>query len=83
MSALIKEIDARDLVGRLAINTHGAEFIITKITFDAQSGSVLIWVSPIDELDPDTIDAKTGRVMGESGLLNLDGWEIHQKLADL
>lgn len=71
--AKITEMDAADLVGRLVINSHGAEFVVTKLTFEARSASVLIWVEPIDELDPDALGA-------ESGLWNLDGWSIHQKL---
>lgn len=75
MSAKITELDACDLIDRLVINPNGAEFIVTKLTFEAQSGSVIIW---IDELDLDK-DEITPRGM-EAGLPDLSGWSIHQKL---
>jgi hypothetical protein len=69
--AKITEMDATDLVGRLVINEHGVEFMVTKLTFEAQSASVIIWVEEIDD----------GKLYGgEAGLPNLDGWSIHQKL---
>lgn len=76
MSAKIKEMDALDLVGRLVINPNGVEFRVTKLTLEASSGQVLIWV---DELDT-TMDDE-GRTIGRpQGLPDLDGWEIHQHL---
>jgi hypothetical protein len=76
MSAKIKEMDATDLVGRLVINPNGVEFRVTKLTLEASSGQVLIWV---DELDTTMEDE--GRTIGRpAGLPDLDGWEIHQHL---
>lgn len=73
--AKITEMDAGDLIGRLVINSHGAEFIVSKLTFEARSATVLIWVDEIDE--------DTGRGMGrEAGLIDLDGWTIHQRLVE-
>ena len=69
--AEITEMDACDLVGRLVVNSHGTEFIVTKLTFEARSGSVVIWVMEID-------DDRTPS--GEAGLIDLAGWSIHQKL---
>lgn len=73
--AKITEMDACDLIGRLVINSHGAEYVVTRLSFDAGSACVLIWLSPTpDERAPD--------IMGddEVGLMDLDGWSIHQKL---
>lgn len=72
--ATITEMDAPDLIGRLAINAHGAEFIITKLTFESRSAAVLIYVAALEPGDdPDMPDA-------EYGLENLAGWSIHQYL---
>lgn len=68
MSAQIKEMDALDLVGRLAINPHGVEFVVTRLSFEAYTASVVIW---IDEMDDD------GKPIGhECGTQTLDGWTI-------
>lgn len=75
MSAKITEMDACDLVGRLVINEHGAEFMVTKLTFEAHIASVVIWVAELD-LDEDEITT----MGGEAGLPDLSGWSIHQKL---
>ena len=70
MSALITEMDARDLVGRLVINANGAEFVVTRLSFEASQGIVLIWVAPVDE------------PTHEAGISHLDGWQIHQPLRE-
>jgi hypothetical protein len=71
--AKITEMDAQDLVGRLVVNSHGTEFVVTRLSFEARAALVLIWVSPFD---PDTCEPEGG----ESGLIDLDGWSVHQKL---
>lgn len=72
--AQITEMDAGDLVGRLAINPNGAEFIVTKLSFNARSASVWIYVAALEPGDDPTMpDA-------EYGLENLAGWSIHQFL---
>lgn len=73
MSTNITEIDATDLIGRLVTNTNGAEFIVTRLSFDAQQACVIIWLDELDE---------NARTMGrEAGLYKLDGWTIHQPLS--
>lgn len=72
--ATITEMDAEDMVGRLVINPNGAEFIITKLSFNARSASVWIYVAALEPGDDEAMpDA-------EYGLENLAGWEIHQYL---
>lgn len=68
LGAEITELDAKDLVGRLVINEHGAEFVVTRLSFEARDGSVWIWVAPVD--DPED----------EAGVRELSGWSIHQPL---
>jgi len=72
MSTYLSEIDATDLIGRLVTNKNGAEFVVTRLAFDAQQACVVIW---LDELDDNS------RTMGrEVGLYKLDGWTVHQPL---
>lgn len=81
MSAKIKEMDAPDLVGRLVINPNGVEFIVTRLTFEASSGKVLIWVAALEDVEGERAALKQTLLNARaSGLENLDGWEIHQKL---
>lgn len=70
MSALIREMDARELIGRLVINPNGAEFVVTRLVFDAPLGTVTIWIRELE-------DNPEGH---ETGVSHLDGWEIHQPL---
>lgn len=72
--AIITEMDATDLVGRLVINSHGAEFVVTQLTFNANEANIMIQIAEIDE--------ETGLPDkdGECGLMNLNGFTIHQKL---
>lgn len=71
--AVIAEMDATDLIGRLVINPNGVEFGVTHLALNARSGSVWIGVAEIDE--------DTG-LPGEpeAELMDLKGWTIHQKL---
>lgn len=69
----ITSLSAFDLIGRLVINSHGAEFVVTNLELDARNGIIVIW---IDELDP-----HTGRPMDEPcGLLNLKGWTVANRV---
>lgn len=68
LGAEITEIDAADLVGRLVVNEHGAEFVVTRLSFEARDGKVWIWVAAVD--DPED----------EAGVGDLRGWSIHQPL---
>jgi hypothetical protein len=71
--AEIREMNAADLVGRLVTNTHGAQFVVTHLSFMADTASVVIWIAGVDE--------DTGRWgEPEAGLERLRGWTIHHKL---
>lgn len=71
--ALITEMDATDLIGRIVANTHGTEFVVTGLAFHAGAAAVVIRMEEIDE--------DTGRPNGhETGLWTLHGWSIHNKL---
>jgi hypothetical protein len=67
MSSTITEMDARDLIGRLVTNPNGAEFVVTRLSFEATLGRIMVWIEDVEE-------------GGEVGLLDLDGWTIHQPL---
>lgn len=71
--AIITEMDASDLIGRLILNENRAEFVVTRLTFNARSARVTIWIAQVDEETGQPEDA-------EAGLENLNGWSIHQKL---
>lgn len=77
--AKITEMDAADLVGRLVVNSHGAEFVVTRLSFDAGTASVLIWIEPLVD-SPEDFKGLEDLSAGESGLHSLNGWSIHQKL---
>jgi hypothetical protein len=66
--AHISEIDAEDLVGRLAINPHGVEFMVAELAFESASASVVIRLMNLE--DGETV-----------GLDSLPGWTICQQLA--
>lgn len=68
LGAEITEMDAADLVGRLVVNEHGAEFVVTRLSFEARDASVWIWIAPVDEPE------------GEAGVRDMSGWSIHQPL---
>jgi hypothetical protein len=71
--AQILEMPASDLVGRIVINPNGVEFVITGLTFDAQSGQVIF--------DIDDIDEGTGMPTGTSiGTWSLAGWTVANRL---
>lgn len=74
--AKITEMDATDLVGRLVINPHGVEYVVTRLSFDSRSASVIIWIAELEE--------ESGRIGQwgdtEAGLMDLQGWSIHHKL---
>ena len=71
--ALITEMDAADLVGRIVANEHGTEFVVTGLSFNAGSASVVILMEYIDE--------ETGQPDGhEIGVERLNGFSIHNKL---
>lgn len=71
--ALITEMDATDLVGRIVANSHGTEFVVTGLSFSAGSASVVIRMEYIDE--------DTGQPNGhEIGVERLNGFSIHNKL---
>lgn len=72
MSALITEMDATDLVGRIVANIHGDEFVVTGLSFNAGHAGVVIRMELIDE--------ETGEPDGqEVGLPTIQGWSIHNK----
>lgn len=73
MSARILEMDACDLVGRLVTNPNGVEHVVTRLSFDARDGRVLVWV----------VGLANGRALpldSEAGLPDLEGWTIHQRI---
>lgn len=68
----ITEMPATDLIGRLVLNPHRAEFVVTGLTFDAGTGQVLI---QIDELD------ETGSPAGSPmGVWKLEGWTVANRI---
>jgi hypothetical protein len=70
--ALITQMDATDLIGRVVANTHGAEFVVTGLEFSAGYAGVVILMEGIDE--------DTGRLDGHQvGCLTINGWSIHNK----
>lgn len=72
-AALILEMPACDLVGRIVINPNGVGFVVTALTFDARSGRVMLEIDDIDEA--------TGAPAGlSSGIFTLEGWTIANRL---
>lgn len=70
--ALITEMDATDLIGRIVDNGHGTEFVVTGLSFHAGAAQVVI---RMEEIDYDT-----GEPNGhETGVFELHGWSIHNK----
>lgn len=68
LGAEITEMDATDLVGRLVVNEHGAEFVVTRLSFEARDASVWIWIAPVEEPEDET------------GVKDMRGWSIQQPL---
>lgn len=67
--AVIRTINAVDLVHRTVTNPNGAEFHIDGLKFDARSGQVVIQLSPYDEEGELIPDAQVG-------VFTLAGWTI-------
>jgi hypothetical protein len=69
----ILEMPATDLVGRIVINPHGVDFVVTALTFDARTGQVIF--------DIDDIDDDSGTPVGTPiGTWSLAGWTIANRL---
>jgi hypothetical protein len=72
-AATILEMPATDLIGRLVTNPHGAEFVVTTLTFDARTASVIIWI--------DLLDETSGEPAGhDCGIQSLEGWTIGNRI---
>lgn len=73
--ALITEMDATDLVGRIVANPQGTEFVVTGLSFSAGYAGVVIRM--------EEIDYETGKPNGhETGSFTINGWSIHNKYSD-
>ena len=75
MPAVIREMSATDLIGRLVLNPNQVEFVIVDVILNARSGRFEVWV---DELDLD----EGGRFGAPVGLYSLEGWAVCHKLLD-
>lgn len=78
-AAIITEIDASDLIGRLVVNTNGAEFVVTGLSFSAAVASVVIEIVELDVSEPGW-DTPRFVPHSECGVMSLSGWKICQRL---
>lgn len=66
--ALITEMSALDLIGRVVTNPNGGEFVVSDLTFNAKAACVSIQLRMLDE---------DGEMSGdEVGVFRINGWRI-------
>jgi hypothetical protein len=69
----ILEMPANDLIGRIVINPNGVGFVVTSLTFEARTGTVMFEIDDLDEA--------TGAPAGlASGVFSLAGWSVANRL---